>query len=225
MPRRHERSWIVIGSIALALIQPTDAYPHGGGLDDLGCHHNRKAGGYHCHRGVLAGRSFASKAEAVLALGDKLPPLRPGSTVPPATTPSIVTGRATIVDGDTLDIGGKRIRLYGIDAPESRQNCQTESLSYRCGQDATAALADKIGQRPVTCHRKDVDRYGRIVAVCWIGAEDLNAWMVWQGWAVAYRRFSTDYVLHEDTARKARRGLWQGEFQMPWDWRLARRKR
>ena len=97
------------------ILAPLAAHAHGGGLDDLGCHHNRKAGGYHCHRGALAGRSFASKAEAVLALGDKLPPNRPGSTTPPtsATPPSIVIGRVTIVDGDTLGISGKRIRLYG----------------------------------------------------------------------------------------------------------------
>ncbi len=138
----------------------------------------------------MAGRSFESKAEAVLALSDKLPPHRPGLTEPPATTPSIVTGRATIVDGDTLDIGGKRIRLHGIDAPESRQNCQTETQTYRCGRDATTALADKIDRRPVACHRKDVDRYGRTVAVCWIGAEDLNAWLVWQGWTVAHPLFN-----------------------------------
>ena len=77
----------------------------------------------------------------------------------------------------------------------------------------------------MACRRKDIDRYGRIVAVCWIGSDNLNAWMVWQGWAVAYRRFSTDYVLHEDAAKKARRGLWRGEFHMPWDWRSARRNR
>ena len=103
-------TFLVASSVVLLLV--SDAHAHGGGLDDLGCHHNRLAGGYHCHRGPLAGRSFASKAEAVLALGDKLPPNR--STTPPATTPMIVTGRATIVDGDTLDIGGKRIRLFGI---------------------------------------------------------------------------------------------------------------
>ena len=211
----------------LLFLTPIAAHGHGGGLDDLGCHHNRKAGGYHCHRGVLAGRSFASKAEAVLALRDKLPPNRPGSTTPPVgtTTPSILTGRATVVDGDTLDIGGKRIRMYGIDAPESEQTCQTEVQTYRCGRNATTALADKIGQHPIACYRKDTDRYGRMVAVCWIGSDNLNAWMVWRGWAVAYRRFSTDYVIHEDAAKKARRGLWRGEFQMPWAWRSARHDR
>ena len=204
----------------LLFLAPLAAHAHGGGLDDLGCHHNRKAGGYHCHRGALSGRSFTSKVEAVLALRGKLPP---HLTTPPATTPSIVTGRAAVVDGDTLDIGDKRIRMYGIDAPETRQSCRTETQTYRCGRDATTALGDKIGQRPVACHRKDVDRYGRIVAVCWIGADDLNAWMVWHGWAVAYRRFSTDYVLHEDAAKKARRGIWRGRFIMPWKWRRGDR--
>ncbi len=167
----------------MLILAPLAAHGHGGGVDDLGCHHNRRAGGYHCHRGALAGRSFASTAEAVLALGDKVPPHRPGSTAPSATAPTIVTGRATIVDGDTLDIGGKRIRLFGIDAPEHGQTCQTESMSYRCGRDATTALADKINQRPVACHRKDVDRYGRVVARCEAKGRDIGKEMVRQGWA------------------------------------------
>ncbi len=223
----HNLPMLARAIAVLLFLTPITAHGHGGGLDGLGCHHDRKAGGYHCHRGALAGRTFASKAEAVLALGKKLPPHRPGSTVPPArvTTPMIVTGRATIVDGDTLDIGGKRIRLHGIDAPESEQTCQTEVQTYRCGRNATTALADKIGQHPIACYRKDTDRYGRKVAVCWIGSDNLNAWMVFQGWAVAYRRFSADYVIHEDAAKRARRGIWRGEFQMPWAWRSARRDR
>ncbi len=62
-----------------------------------------------------------------------------------------------------------------------------------------------------------------LVAVCWIGSDNLNAWMVFQGWAVAYRRFSTDYVLHEDSAKNARRGIWRGRFIMPWKWRRGDR--
>ena len=143
----------------------------------------------------------------------------------PATTNAEIVGKARIIDGDTIDIAGQRIRLHGIDAPEAMQTCRAEGRTYRCGRDATTALAGKIGQRPVACHQKDTDRYGRVVAVCWIGAENLNAWMVWQGWAVAYRRFSKDYVLHEDAAKEARRGVWRGQFQMPWEWRSARRSR
>ncbi len=73
------------------------------------------------------------------------------------------------------------------------------------------------------CQPKDQDRYGRIIAVCWLGAEDLGAWMASEGWALAYPKYSTDYVLHEGAARQGRRGLWRGEFQAPWEWRSARR--
>ena len=78
-------------------------------------------------------------------------------------------GRASIIDGDTLVIHGQRIRLFGIDAPKSRQTCEAAAQTYRCGQRAALALADHIAQRPLTCEQRDVDRYGRIVAVCRAG--------------------------------------------------------
>jgi endonuclease YncB( thermonuclease family) len=144
-------------------------------------------------------------------------PAKPTPTPLPA--PATITGRASIIDGDTLEIHGQRIRLFGIDAPESRQTCRADGKEYRCGQEASLALSDKIGQRSVNCTARDTDRYGRMVAVCWLGAEDLGAWMVREGHALAYRKYSTDYVLHEDAARQARRGLWRGEFKAPWEWR------
>jgi endonuclease YncB( thermonuclease family) len=134
-----------------------------------------------------------------------------------------ITGKPRVIDGDTLEIAGERIRLHGIDAPEAGQTCRADGIEYRCGQQAALALADKIGQQAVSCQPKDQDRYGRIIAVCWLGAEDLGAWMVSEGWALAYRKYSTDYVLHEGAARQDRRGLWRGEFQAPWEWRSARR--
>ena len=143
--------------------------------------------------------------------------------IAPLAAHAEIAGMARIIDGDTIDIAGQRIRLHGIDAPETKQTCRAEGRTYRCGRDATSALEARIGQHPVTCHRKDTDRYGRAVAVCWIGAENLNAWMVWQGWAVAYRRFSKDYVAAENDARKARRGIWKGTFIAPWDWRRGKR--
>lgn len=87
------------------------------------------------------------------------------------------------------------------------------------GRRATAALSGRIGARTVACSQRDIDRYGRVVAVCRAGGEDLNAWLVRQGWAVAYRRYSRDYVSVENEARRARRGIWAGSFVPPEDWR------
>lgn len=131
-----------------------------------------------------------------------------------------ITGVATVVDGDTVEIHGQRIRLHGIDAPESAQLClRPDGPQWRCGQQAALALADRIGWLFVVCRRTDTDRYGRVVAVCHQGSEDLNAWMVSEGWAVAYRRYSPDYIALEDEARKAGRNMWSSRFVMPWDWR------
>ena len=97
---------------------------------------------------------------------------------------SDLAGRASVVDGDTIEIHSQRIRLFGIDAPESKQSCEdADGHNYRCGQQAALALSDYIGQRTVACKPRADDRYGRIVAVCRIGGEDISAWLVWQGWA------------------------------------------
>lgn len=134
-----------------------------------------------------------------------------------------ISGPAKVIDGDTIKIRGARIRLHGIDAPESVQVCQAEGKSYRCGTSATLALARRIGNRSVSCDERDKDRYGRVVAVCRAGGEDLNGWLVSEGLALAYQRYSTDYVGQERAAREARRGLWRGEFVKPWQWRKGKR--
>jgi endonuclease YncB( thermonuclease family) len=134
-----------------------------------------------------------------------------------------VSGRARIIDGDTLEIAAQRIRLHGIDAPEMRQSCRKGSDSWPCGAEATKALRSMIQDAEVTCQERDRDRYGRIVAVCFARGEDLNAAMVRRGWALAYRRYSVDYVDVETSARAARAGLWAGEFVPPWDWRRGKR--
>jgi endonuclease YncB( thermonuclease family) len=137
-----------------------------------------------------------------------------------------IPGVASVIDGDTIEIHGQRIRLYGIDAPESGQLCQKPTgKRWRCGQQASFALADRIGRTIVNCRPRDRDRYGRIVAVCFKGNGDLSRWMVANGWAVAYRRYSLDYVANEDAARLGRINIWSGSFEMPWDWRRHRRNR
>ena len=139
------------------------------------------------------------------------------------TIQSDVAGRARVIDGDTIEVQSARIRLYGIDAPESAQRCREGNRRWSCGEQATRALAGRIHGRSVACEARDQDRYGRIVAVCRHDGRDVNAWMVDQGWAMAYRRYSTAYVDQEAAAKRARRGLWRGDFVRPWDWRRGNR--
>ncbi len=133
-----------------------------------------------------------------------------------------LVGRASVIDGDTIEIHGLRIRLNGIDAPESRQLClDAAGKEYRCGQKAALALADYIAlHQPVTCIEVDRDRYKRSVAVCTAGGADLADWMVRQGHALDWPRYSDGaYVATEREARFNRRGMWSGSFARPWEWR------
>jgi endonuclease YncB( thermonuclease family) len=129
-------------------------------------------------------------------------------------------GVASVIDADTIEIHGQRIRLHGIDAPEGGQVClDAAGQKWRCGQRAALALQDLIGRRTVACDERDVDRYGRIVGRCLVDDLDINEWLVAQGLALAYRRYSGDYVAAEDEARAAGRGMWAGSFEPPWEWR------
>ena len=134
-----------------------------------------------------------------------------------------ITGKARVIDGDTLDVGSVRVRLFGIDAPEAKQTCTADEKVWRCGEEATFALAYETAEHWVRCEEKHRDRYARTVAVCYVGDHDLNTMMVRKGWALAYRRYSTDYVDEEAEAKEARAGLWRGEFTAPWGWRRAKR--
>ncbi len=135
-----------------------------------------------------------------------------------------IQGVASVTDGDTIEIHGTRIRLHGIDAPESDQTCLRPSGStWRCGQAAALALQEHVGRQVVSCSQRDVDRYGRVVARCSLGEIDINSWLVANGWAVAYRQYSFDYVDEEKAAKAGRVGIWAGAFVMPWEWRRGKR--
>jgi endonuclease YncB( thermonuclease family) len=129
------------------------------------------------------------------------------------------SGKAFVIDGDSLRINGQMIRLYGIDAPEGRQSCLRDNTPYPCGEEAAALLRKLTARKTVRCAEKDRDAHGRSVAECFVGDRSLNAELVKQGWALAYRRYSRTYVALEDAARRQKRGLWAGEFQKPWDYR------
>jgi endonuclease YncB( thermonuclease family) len=134
-----------------------------------------------------------------------------------------IVGKAWVIDGDTIDISGSRIRLQGIDAPETGQTC-TDAFkrAWPCGRAATRELIDHIAGRQLRCESSGLDRYRRVLAVCALpDGSDLNAWMVRQGWALAYG-YSSFYRSEEAEAHAAKRGIWAGSFMPPWEWRHRR---
>jgi len=130
-----------------------------------------------------------------------------------------VVGTPVLVDGDSLRVGGERIRLKGIDAPEYRQECRKAGEDYSCGHLARQALEKMIGGNEISCKGSDRDRYGRLLAVCRVNGENLNLRMVRTGWAVAYG----DYHREEREARQEKLGLWVGTFEQPRQWRRGHR--
>ena len=143
------------------------------------------------------------------------------ATVPAAAEVG-VSGPATVVDGDTLDIGAVRIRLHGIDAPEANQRCATETGGdWACGAAATERLVEHVDAQRVTCAPGDRDAYGRVVAVCRVDGIDLGAALVKEGLAWAFVRYSADYIDLEDGPRKIGAGVWQADTTAAWDWRAS----
>lgn len=140
---------------------------------------------------------------------------------PAASHTTDLTGRVSVVDGDTLEMRGERIRLWGVDAFESRQLCQRPGGAYRCGQVAANALDAWLADQVVTCEPVGrPDRYGRTVARCRLGDQDLGAWLVENGHALDYARYSQGrYAREQRLAQSAQRGVWAGEFEEAWQWR------
>ena len=127
-----------------------------------------------------------------------------------------IIGKAQVIDGDTIKINGKKIRLFGIDAPEKNQICSKKnSNSYNCGLASTKFLKEIIKNEKIECTYKNLDRYGRILGIC----GDINRKMVEFGHAVAYVRYSKKYLSLQKKAKNEKRGIWSGKFDMPEDWR------
>jgi endonuclease YncB( thermonuclease family) len=138
-----------------------------------------------------------------------------------------VVGRAAVIDGDTIEIQGERIRINGIDAPESAQLCKdAQGQSYRCGAVAAKALDKFVAASiPARCYFVTRDRYSRIVADC-IRADgaSIAAYLVRNGLALDWPRYSKGrYAEEQDKAKTERLGLWGGEFTLPWEWRAEQR--
>ena len=132
---------------------------------------------------------------------------------------SQITGTPRVIDGDSLEINEQRIRLYGIDAPELKQNCLINDKPYSCGITAREALTSLIAKNAVTCLSKGTDLYNRHLSICHVNGTAINAWMVRNGHALSYRQYSNDFDDEEQIARKEKTGIHQGKYMEPWSWR------
>ena len=218
--------WVWLFTALLVLFPVAPSWGHPGNTAADGCHFCRTncaqwgevAGTRHCHeerqpsRVRQNGQPPARQPQAA-ADGSRTSPVEILGSVP------------RIVDADTLEVAGQKVRLQGIDAPESAQSCrQATGHRYPCGDHAPQALQTRIGPDAVTCTIAGRDRYGRGLGICYAAdGTDLNGWLVSQGHALAYRKYSTTYVPQEDQANAAQAGLWAGEFIKPWDWRRGAR--
>ncbi|WP_445488553.1 thermonuclease family protein [Rhodopseudomonas sp. RCAM05734] len=147
-------------------------------------------------------------------------------TLPVAAAPQDnIVGQASVIDGDTLEIHGARIRLFGVDAPESDQTCHDDDGKlYRCGQKAANDLSDFIGAKTVSCVPQATDRYDRTVAVCSVGTVDLADWLVRQGLAFDWPQYSKGkYAAAQKEAERTGDGMWGGQWVVPWRYRECKR--
>jgi endonuclease YncB( thermonuclease family) len=137
-----------------------------------------------------------------------------------------LSGPVRVIDGDTVDMDGVRIRLWGIDAPERAQTCEgREGQTHECGRDSAAVMLELTRDRMVECEVRGHDRYRRVVAVCRTEQGDINATIVRRGWAVDWPRYSNGrYQAEESAARAEELGIWSGRFEMPWEWRQEHRR-
>lgn len=135
-------------------------------------------------------------------------------------------GQASVIDGDTIEIHGTRIRLWGIDAPENSQLCRgDDSLQYRCGAKSANDLDAFIVSRPVNCNPVSLDRYGRTVATCSVGGTDLGEWLVRNGLALDWPKYSKGkYDADQGQAKHSEIGIWKGSFVEPWQYRTCIRE-
>ena len=135
----------------------------------------------------------------------------------------IIASRASVIDGDTLEIHGEHIRILDVDAPESRQKCKALSGSERkCGQRAANNLSEWMGQLTVSCETTRKDQYGRWLARCDVAGVSIANWLAGHGWAVPYRDCKCEEVRALSKEAEAQNaGIWGGEFVMPWEWRAA----
>ena len=131
----------------------------------------------------------------------------------------VIQGKVNIIDGDTIHIGKNKIRLHAIDAPETKQKCIKNNKEWNCGLQSTEFLLELIVSSKIQCITNGKDKYNRYIAICYLKKLDINKWMVSNGYAIAYKRYSKKYVADEEFAKQNKSGLWRGEFMNPEKWR------
>ena len=127
-----------------------------------------------------------------------------------------INGIAHVVDGDTIHIEKNKIRLHGIDAPEIDQTCTIKNKMWHCGLESSAALKKLVLDNNISCVVSDIDKYKRYIAECFINNQNINELMVRNGWAIAYRYYSLDFIDDEEIAKNNKAGIWKGEFLDPY---------
>ncbi len=137
---------------------------------------------------------------------------------------SQITGKPVIADGDTVKVNGRKIRLYGIDAPEMKQKCYDGKKKIDCGIEAKDYLTEIVGDNEVFCSDLDTDKYGRTNGNCYFIAQsgekiNIGQDLVSGGYALAYQTYSLRFVINEIYAKTTLSGIWRYQFQKPWNWR------
>ena len=136
-------------------------------------------------------------------------------------TYSVHADKLTVTDGDTIRIGEERIRFSGIDAPEMKQTCIYQEIEFNCGEFSKNLLIEKIADQEVSCIRESKDQYGRTLAECFVGKESLSSYLVREGYAFAYRKYSDKFIADEEYSQSKGNGMLSMQFLFPWDFRKS----
>ena len=136
-------------------------------------------------------------------------------------TNNLFASHVTVVDGDTIKLGDVKIRFSGIDAPEINQTCVASEGKVACGEISRDILISKVTNNKISCTDEGKDFYGRVLGECFVNGESLSRYLVREGFAFAYRKYSDKFILDEEYAKSNRLGMWSMKFQYPWDYRKS----
>ena len=131
----------------------------------------------------------------------------------------VKSNKVKVVDGDTIHLNREKIRFSGIDTPEIKQLCKKNNEVIKCGILAKELLINRIGKNKIKCFNEGVDQYKRILAECFVNNESLSKYLVREGFAFAYRKYSTKFIEDENFAKKNKKGMWAMKFEFPWEYR------